>query len=155
MKTLILLLVFITSCKSAPVTSFQDKFNKLQGGQTTTEVIELLGQPNERSLKDGVERWLYIQENQSRKVEFKDQKVISFGHNEAESSKQGQAATFPPRSRALGEKCSEDVECITDNCHFSKCAGKTNCFVPVGKRCTISSDCCDSQCENQICVKVR
>jgi hypothetical protein len=57
----------------------------------------------------------------------------------------------PSRSKKYGEKCDDDEQCQSVDCHFGHCVGKNNCTRSIGDTCTSNNDCCDSRCDFDVC----
>ncbi|MCC6277592.1 MAG: hypothetical protein IT289_06740 [Oligoflexia bacterium] len=154
-KWLLCMALVLSSCSS---TSKNNRYNALAAQMTKAEVQSSLGEPQEKSLIDGIETWYY--ENRTFLIRFKDQKVTAFGRSqdfflETGNSTSPQPATPPPEgSRALGERCESNSNCQSGNCHFKTCAGKNNCTLTFGKTCATDSQCCEGKCDFGKC-KIR
>jgi hypothetical protein len=144
------------SCSTTHTPSFDSKFNQLQSDMPQDKVQELLGTPDLKELKEGVEFWNYNQ-NDGRYVQFKNGHVVAFGRGvwAPTNPNAPQVNPTPFVAKNIGDTCKIDDDCVSKNCHFKVCSGKNNCQVPDGKVCATNTDCCSGLCDFGFCRKKR
>ncbi|MBK9294075.1 MAG: outer membrane protein assembly factor BamE [Oligoflexia bacterium] len=137
---------YVMGCATSKTQDIEKKYNQLEVGMSPAQVKDHLGEPSLREAKDEVEIWYYSQ-GSGRDLQFKNKKLISFGVPKKEMAKPVDA----PVLKDIGEKCSDDVVCLTQSCFLGRCVGPNNCWRKVKQTCTRETDCCYSKCDFGVC----
>lgn len=143
-----------SAAASASPSTFDQKFNKLDVGESTDKVQKRLGDPTLREVVEGIEIWHYssgVTLSTPKKVDFKNKKVIGFSQDEAAIELLNTSKPAVPEedfvTRKIGDECKVDRQCESKNCHFKICAGKNNCTLVVDDVCANNKDCCTGFCD--------